>query len=114
MRLLCAFAMLLLAVTPASAQVLTGIDVLERRSEEHTSELQSQSNIVCRLLLEKKQPAGKAQADLRILPTGGWFNNPGIWRAAVSTGQLLSTCPNHRLRQTARHHASESQPTHSH
>src|SRR2546430_12222246 len=26
------------------------------RSEEHTSELQSQSNIVCRLLLEKKKP----------------------------------------------------------
>src|SRR2546430_13363405 len=26
----------------------------EPRSEEHTSELQSQSNIVCRLLLEKK------------------------------------------------------------
>src|SRR2546430_11687943 len=26
----------------------------ERRSEEHTSELQSQSNLVCRLLLEKK------------------------------------------------------------
>src|SRR2546430_11401456 len=25
-----------------------------RRSEEHTSELQSQSNLVCRLLLEKK------------------------------------------------------------
>src|SRR2546430_8840468 len=25
------------------------------RSEEHTSELQSQSNLVCRLLLEKKQ-----------------------------------------------------------
>src|SRR2546430_11117866 len=30
-------------------------DVLEYdRSEEHTSELQSQSNLVCRLLLEKK------------------------------------------------------------
>src|SRR2546430_12319937 len=26
-----------------------------KRSEEHTSELQSQSNIVCRLLLEKKK-----------------------------------------------------------
>src|SRR2546430_9519824 len=26
----------------------------DRRSEEHTSELQSQSNLVCRLLLEKK------------------------------------------------------------
>src|SRR2546427_7739312 len=28
-----------------------------RRSEEHTSELQSQSNLVCRLLLEKKNTA---------------------------------------------------------
>src|SRR2546427_1866701 len=28
---------------------------LEDRSEEHTSELQSQSNLVCRLLLEKKK-----------------------------------------------------------
>src|SRR2546427_3249017 len=28
---------------------------LKRRSEEHTSELQSQSNLVCRLLLEKKK-----------------------------------------------------------
>src|SRR2546427_6977853 len=27
----------------------------DRRSEEHTSELQSQSNLVCRLLLEKKK-----------------------------------------------------------
>src|SRR2546430_16680331 len=27
------------------------------RSEEHTSELQSQSNLVCRLLLEKKKTA---------------------------------------------------------
>src|SRR5688572_31137943 len=29
--------------------------VHDRRSEEHTSELQSQSNLVCRLLLEKKK-----------------------------------------------------------
>src|SRR2546430_13135808 len=28
---------------------------LRSRSEEHTSELQSQSNLVCRLLLEKKK-----------------------------------------------------------
>src|SRR2546430_9091996 len=36
------------------------------RSEEHTSELQSQSNIVCRLLLEKKilQPLTRA---LRVI-----------------------------------------------
>src|SRR2546427_6857564 len=30
-------------------------DGLSARSEEHTSELQSQSNLVCRLLLEKKK-----------------------------------------------------------
>src|SRR2546430_5799428 len=30
-------------------------DVAGMRSEEHTSELQSQSNLVCRLLLEKKK-----------------------------------------------------------
>src|SRR5688572_32039221 len=31
-----------------------GVVKLLRRSEEHTSELQSQSKLVCRLLLEKK------------------------------------------------------------
>src|SRR2546430_12642364 len=32
------------------------------RSEEHTSELQSQSNLVCRLLLEKKKPTRTKQS----------------------------------------------------
>src|SRR2546427_9364967 len=32
----------------------------EARSEEHTSELQSQSNLVCRLLLEKKKQRRRA------------------------------------------------------
>src|SRR2546430_8436310 len=31
------------------------VEIVLRRSEEHTSELQSQSNLVCRLLLEKKK-----------------------------------------------------------
>src|SRR2546427_6093289 len=38
--------------------IVDGEDVVEQaivRSEEHTSELQSQSNLVCRLLLEKKK-----------------------------------------------------------
>src|SRR2546427_13054685 len=34
-------------------------DALGDRSEEHTSELQSQSNLVCRLLLEKKKKSHK-------------------------------------------------------
>src|SRR2546430_12607086 len=36
---------------------VVGIEEIESRSEEHTSELQSQSNLVCRLLLEKKTHA---------------------------------------------------------
>src|SRR2546430_4772881 len=32
------------------------------RSEEHTSELQSQSNLVCRLLLEKKKTSHQQDA----------------------------------------------------
>src|SRR5260370_5393469 len=30
--------------------------IFDRRSEEHTSELQSHLNLVCRLMLEKKKP----------------------------------------------------------
>src|SRR5436305_3104929 len=33
------------------------------RSEEHTSELQSRPQLVCRLLLEKKKAAGRSGAD---------------------------------------------------
>src|SRR5579859_5071385 len=35
------------------------------RSEEHTSELQSQSNLVCRLLLEKKKKKKKRARDAK-------------------------------------------------
>src|SRR2546430_4524869 len=36
------------------------------RSEEHTSELQSQSNLVCRLLLEKKKPTATRVQSSRL------------------------------------------------
>src|SRR2546430_13359011 len=38
----------------------------KRRSEEHTSELQSQSNLVCRLLLEKKKHITHARANVHV------------------------------------------------
>src|SRR5438270_6092843 len=38
------------------------------RSEEHTSELQSQSNLVCRLLLEKKKRQYNTQAAPTAVP----------------------------------------------
>src|SRR2546427_1539553 len=37
----------------------------EGRSEEHTSELQSQSNLVCRLLLEKKKKTRRGSRRLQ-------------------------------------------------
>src|SRR2546427_9647377 len=45
----------LTAEYPARAARLLGWSDVPLRSEEHTSELQSQSNLVCRLLLEKKK-----------------------------------------------------------
>src|SRR2546430_7953994 len=42
-----------------------------QRSEEHTSELQSQSNLVCRLLLEKKRPPSTASRQLAVTPQRG-------------------------------------------
>src|SRR5256885_10587428 len=41
-------------VKQVTAHLLKRIDVKFDRSEEHTSELQSPCNLVCRLLLEKK------------------------------------------------------------
>src|SRR5690606_40077747 len=40
---------------PSPSQTRTGIACLPGRSEEHTSELQSRENLVCRLPLEKKE-----------------------------------------------------------
>src|SRR2546427_6027673 len=40
-----------------------------RRSEEHTSELQSQSNLVCRLLLEKKKKKNHLGPTLHLVAT---------------------------------------------
>src|SRR2546430_9792893 len=52
------------------------------RSEEHTSELQSQSNLVCRLLLEKKKKQPPRSPTARRLPHAALlsleqFDGPG-------------------------------------
>src|SRR2546425_7523227 len=43
------------AIDPAAGYVYFAGSTLRRRSEEHTSELQSLAYLVCRLLLEKKK-----------------------------------------------------------
>src|SRR5439155_11056896 len=41
--------------TRRACRRLSDEEMIERRSEEHTSELQSRGHLVCRLLLEKKK-----------------------------------------------------------
>src|SRR2546427_4022594 len=62
-------------LTPGGACTSTGLDWLvvvpspswpKPRSEEHTSELQSQSNLVCRLLLEKKKENQQATKEFQV------------------------------------------------
>src|SRR5688572_31668794 len=49
----------------------------EKRSEEHTSELQSQSNLVCRLLLEKKKKIKKT--GIMSKPAHTRDSRAGLW-----------------------------------
>src|SRR2546430_3765886 len=58
------------------------------RSEEHTSELQSQSNLVCRLLLEKKT---------RVTPT--WINGLDLY--AVIFAHCSATIYSHSAVRSA-------------
>src|SRR2546430_10799790 len=50
----------------------TQCSMRQGRSEEHTSELQSQSNLVCRLLLEKKKKIDVKTSTHRDYPTPCW------------------------------------------
>src|SRR2546430_13021770 len=47
------------------------------RSEEHTSELQSQSNLVCRLLLENKQKSRPSSVGARTITPAPLFSRLG-------------------------------------
>src|SRR5688572_31068115 len=64
------------------------------RSEEHTSELQSQSNLVCRLLLEKKKNKGK------IPVSQSHRNGTG---SGLAYGDRLSPAGTYRAIQVERH-----------
>src|SRR2546430_4526886 len=67
-----------------------------RRSEEHTSELQSQSNLVCRLLLEKKKK-NKLLLSTNITPivikTRPWFTDRNLLPVASDSQRTSPTCP---------------------
>src|SRR2546426_9077148 len=55
---------------PGSRRVIVVISEGEERSEEHTSELQSPCNLVCRLLLEKKKKTTSVLSSVSIYICG--------------------------------------------
>src|SRR2546430_5005500 len=56
---------------PHIGEKIDALVVRVSRSEEHTSELQSQSNLVCRLLLEKKKYTAASTPWWARRPFGG-------------------------------------------
>src|SRR2546430_3117576 len=75
--------------------------VLADRSEEHTSELQSQSNLVCRLLLEKKNPPTYSALACARATAPSWPCAPTSptspprttnWTSFPSTSSARTTC----------------------
>src|SRR2546430_9899380 len=72
------------------------------RSEEHTSELQSQSNLVCRLLLAKKKaaralrrdpPASASGIEGRAAPTSTSIPRCASTRSSCACAPPLWSCP---------------------
>src|SRR2546430_3948861 len=72
-----------------------GTEAAAARSEEHTSELQSQSNIVCRLLLEKKMTATAT-----VRPCDRRRRSPRLpwWISRCATGAVCAS-PSARLKR---------------
>src|SRR5437868_12377034 len=60
----------------SSRELLWGSPFFARRSEEHTSELQSRFDLVCRLLLEKKKPLGEVRRFAREI--AAYLQNQGV------------------------------------
>src|SRR5690606_12901903 len=79
---------------------LHGPNVAVDRSEEHTSELQSRENLVCRLLLEKKKTIRQAKRTHRYAAScgpaaaSGWYETLKAGRSCSrSTSTTLSVRP---------------------
>src|SRR5256886_12580753 len=83
------------------------------RSEEHTSELQSQSNLVCRLLLEKKKSACPSSTPVTTASSTGFLPSlyafvshdpsaPRPWQGRSASSPLLHSplLEHHRVGQS--------------
>src|SRR2546427_1905762 len=74
------------------------------RSEEHTSELQSQSNLVCRLLLEKKKrcsrrPSRRLAEKIAENRSAGPGSSARPPKRKLGSGEMALRAPIHREKQ---------------
>src|SRR5689334_24744805 len=79
-----------------SQRTTAGISSRNRlRSEEHTSELQSQFHLVCRLLREKKKPipTGSSAVSGRFVALLGLGGQPALHTAPVTCAYLAPAFP---------------------
>src|SRR5438034_8120372 len=73
-----------------------------RRSEEHTSELQSHSDLVCRLLLEKKKKIDALIADVDAGPCDQILDLPLALAEEAAEDLLIAVaCPRHSSPSTS-------------
>src|SRR2546421_198287 len=79
------------APTVKSRGSVTNSVVINPRSEEHTSELQSRSDLVCRLLLEKKKKKKKEIQHKRIID----HKHSTSCQCRIVLSFSHPSCPNH-------------------
>src|ERR1022692_4244438 len=60
------------------------------RSEEHTSELQSPCNLVCRLLLEKKKTTSESRTQVHSRRAGAGIPHSGRPRSANAAARVAA------------------------
>src|SRR5256885_443525 len=79
------------------------------RSEEHTSELQSPCNLVCRLLLEKKNVGQNAIEEIDVITAGGKYRCR-VLAGTPRTGPDAPLAPTPRSILPPRRHRSRAAP----
>src|SRR5256884_4597315 len=84
-----------------------GCSTISRRSEEHTSELQSRLHLVCRLLLEKKKHLRRRRLHPPLLRSPCTTPSTECSANRRPVGQH-STAPHERLPRLGRDHDSLS------
>src|SRR5690242_21250194 len=81
------------ALVPEAAVEVPALE-LRQRSEEHTSELQSHVNLVCRLLLEKKKERSGSYASSACMVDAGFENQKELTKMPLDNQNEIAEMQN--------------------